>query len=38
MVVQVKELYPFNSHKWPKQNFSLQYQYNSAVQDGGFLQ
>ena len=28
MVVQVKELYPFNSHKWPRQNFSLQYQYN----------
>ena len=19
---------PFNSHKWPRQNFSLQYQYN----------
>ena len=19
---------PFNSHEWPKQNFSLQYQYN----------
>ena len=20
--------YPFNSHEWPRQNFSLQYQYN----------
>ena len=19
---------PFNSHEWPRQNFSLQYQYN----------
>ena len=22
------ELKPFNSHEWPRQNFSLQYQYN----------
>ena len=21
-------LQPFNSHKWPRQNFPLQYQYN----------
>ena len=21
-------LSPFNSHEWPRQNFSLQYQYN----------
>ena len=20
--------YPFNSHEWPRQNFSLQYQYH----------
>ena len=22
------EFYSFNSHEWPRQNFSLQYQYN----------
>ena len=24
----LKQDYPFNSQEWPRQNFSLQYQYN----------
>ena len=24
----VLECWPFHSHKWPRQNFSLKYQYN----------
>ena len=27
-VLTTKTVSPFNSHEWPRQNFSLQYQYN----------
>ena len=28
MLAQVEQAQPFGSNEWPRQNFSLQYQYN----------